>query len=53
MVIFLDKDFVKKHFKDADIIHHLAGITMYKKTNQNLEKDRQIKIVGEEGTQNI
>ena len=24
----LDKDLVKKHFNDADIVHHLAGITV-------------------------
>ena len=23
----LDKDFIKKHCNDADIVHHLAGIT--------------------------
>ena len=23
----LDKELVKRHFKDADIIHHLAGVT--------------------------
>ena len=23
----LDKEMVNKHFKDADIIHHLAGVT--------------------------
>ena len=51
----LDKDFVKKHFKDADIIHHLAGITDVPRTKSqsDLEKDRQIKIVAEKGTQNI
>ena len=51
----LDKDFVKKHFKDADIIHHLAGITDVPRTKSqsDLEKDRQIKVVAEKGTQNI
>ena len=51
----LDKDFVKKHFKDADIVHHLAGITDVPRTKSqsDLEKDRQIKIVAEKGTQNI
>ena len=23
----LDKDLIKKHCKDADVVHHLAGIT--------------------------
>ena len=23
----LDKDFLQKHLKDADVVHHLAGIT--------------------------
>ncbi len=51
----LDKDFVKMHFKDADIVHHLAGITDVPRTKSqsDLEKDRQIKIVAEKGTQNI
>ena len=25
MVIFLDKELIKKYCKDADIVHHLAG----------------------------
>ena len=43
------------HFKDADIVHHLAGITDVPRTKSqsDLEKDRQIKIVAEKGTQNI
>ena len=51
----LDKDFVKIHFKDADVVHHLAGITDVPRTKSqsDLEKDRQIKIVAEKGTQNI
>ena len=51
----LDKDLVSKHCKDADIVHHLAGITDVPrvKNESNNEKDYKIKLVGEEGTQNI
>ena len=51
----LDKNLVKKHFKDADIVHHLAGITDVPRTKSEStkEKDEKIKLVGEEGTQNI
>jgi len=51
----LDKDLVKTHCKDADIVHHLAGITDVPrvKSESNIEKDKQIQLVGEKGTQNI
>jgi len=51
----LDKDLVNKYFKDADIIHHLAGITDVPRTTSEStqEKDEKIKLVGENGTQNI
>jgi len=51
----LDKDLVNKHCKDADIVHHLAGITDVPrvKSESSNEKDSQIKLVAEEGTQNI
>ena len=51
----LDKDLVYKYCKDADVVHHLAGITDVPrvKNESNVEKDSQIKLVGEEGTQNI
>ncbi len=51
----LDKDLVKKYFSDADIVHHLAGITDVPRTKNDStkEKDERIKLVGEEGTQNI
>lgn len=43
------------HVKDADIVHHLAGITdvAYVKKDRNKEKDNLIKITAIEGTQNI
>jgi nucleoside-diphosphate-sugar epimerase len=51
----LDKDLINKHCKDADVVHHLAGITDVPRTisESNDDKDNQIKTVAEEGTQNI
>ena len=52
----LDKDLIYKLCKDADVIHHLAGITDVPRTkneSSSSEKDLNIKKVGEEGTQNI
>jgi len=51
----LDKDLINKHLKDADIVHHLAGITDVPRTKRDSsdEKDKKIKEVGEIGTQNI
>ena len=51
----LDKELIKKHCYDADIIHHLAGITNVPrvKSESSEEHDKKIKIVAEEGTKNI
>ena len=51
----LDKDLVKKLFRDADIVHHLAGVTQVPrvKSESNFENDEKIKKVANEGTQNI
>ncbi len=51
----LDKDLIKKYCADADIIHHLAGITDVPrvKSESKNEHDKKIHIVAEEGTQNI
>ena len=51
----LNNELVKSLFKDADIVHHLAGITDVPrtKTESNTDKDNMIKLVGEKGTQNI
>ena len=51
----LDKDLINKHCKDADIIHHLAGITDVPrvKSEINNEHENKIKLIAEEGTQNI
>ncbi len=51
----LDKNLVEKIFKDADVVHHLAGITNVPRTKSesSTSQDDKIKIVGEKGTQNI
>ncbi len=51
----LDKDIIQKHFKDADVVHHLAGVTAVPKTKSESSEaiDKKIKEVGEIGTQNI
>jgi len=51
----LDKELIKKYCHDADIIHHLAGITDVPrvKSESNKEHDEKIKRVAEQGTQNI
>ncbi len=51
----LDKELISKYCHDADIVHHLAGITDVPRVQSetNVEKEKQIKIVAEEGTQNI
>ena len=51
----LDKELIKKYCADADIVHHLAGITDVPrvKSESNEEHDKKIKDVAEQGTQNI
>jgi len=51
----LDKDLIKKFCKDANVVHHLAGITDVPRTKNesSLLQDEKIKEVGEKGTQNI
>ncbi len=51
----LDKNIVKKHCNDADVVHHLAGITDVPRTESeaSASKDEKIREVGEIGTQNI
>ena len=51
----LDKKLVLDVCKDADIVHHLAGITDVPRTQTESTSDKDIKIkeVAEEGTQNI
>jgi nucleoside-diphosphate-sugar epimerase/quercetin dioxygenase-like cupin family protein len=51
----LDKDFLKKHLNDADVVHHLAGVTdvAYVKTEANSELDERIRSIAIEGTINV
>ena len=51
----LDKQFLNHILKDADVVHHLAGITNVPRTKSESDSlnDAKIKEVGEKGTQNI
>mgnify|MGYP001366773112 FL=1 len=51
----LNSKLISDYCKDADVIHHLAGITLVPKVKNesNLEQEKFIKKVGVEGTQNI
>ena len=51
----LDKNLIKKYCRDADIVHHLAGITDVPrvKSESSETKDKKIKLVAEQGTKNI
>ena len=51
----LDKELIKNYCHDADIIHHLAGITSVPrvKSEANAEHENKISEVGVDGTQNI
>ena len=51
----LDKDLIHQYCKKADIIHHLAGITKVPriKSESNDQTDKEIKLIAEQGTQNI
>jgi nucleoside-diphosphate-sugar epimerase/dTDP-4-dehydrorhamnose 3,5-epimerase-like enzyme len=51
----LDADLMNKVINDADIVHHLAGITdvAYVKTESNSAKDKEITEVAVTGTLNI
>ena len=51
----LDKKLINKYCNDANVIHHLAGITNVPRTkNENNEVvDKKITLVAVEGTKNI
>jgi nucleoside-diphosphate-sugar epimerase/SAM-dependent methyltransferase/quercetin dioxygenase-like cupin family protein len=51
----LDKDAMSRILSDADVVHHLAGVTdvAYVKTESNTEKDSQIIETAIVGTNNI
>ncbi len=47
-----NKELVREYLKDADIVHHLAGITDVARTKdeQSHEKDREMNDIAEKGT---
>ena len=51
----LDRNFIKNYIKNADITHHLAGITIvaYVKEDKNKKRDDLIKTTAIDGTQNV
>ncbi len=51
----LDKNLIKQYCADADVVHHLAGVTNVPRTKSESSQaqDEKIKEVGEQGTQNI
>ena len=51
----LDKKLINKHCGDANIVHHLAGITDVPRTKNESNQliDEKIKLVAIKGTQNI
>jgi nucleoside-diphosphate-sugar epimerase/quercetin dioxygenase-like cupin family protein len=51
----LDKNFINYHLKDADVIHHLAGITdvAYVKKDKDKKSDALIRATAVDGTQNV
>ena len=51
----LNKELLKKHCSNADVIHHLAGVTNVPRTKSEASdiQDSKIREVGEKGTQNI
>tara|TARA_B100000579_G_scaffold214308_1_gene175261 strand:- start:91 stop:2640 length:2550 start_codon:yes stop_codon:yes gene_type:complete len=51
----LDKEFLKHHLNDADIVHHLAGVTdvAYVKKEATPGQDDRIRKIAIEGTNNI
>ncbi len=51
----LNKELISHYCKDADIVHHLAGVTKVPrvKSESNDQDDKEITQVAEQGTQNI
>ncbi len=51
----LDKDLINNYCHNADIVHHLAGITKVPrvKSESNDLEDKEIRQIAEQGTQNI
>ena len=48
-----DSDAVKKYLNEADVVHHLAGVTDVARTKEesNPEKDKELNEVAEKGTE--
>ena len=51
----LEENLINDYCKDADIVHHLAGITKVPRveSESSEQKDKEIKTIAEQGTQNI
>ena len=51
----LDREIVNKYFPDADVVHHLAGVTQVPRTKSEASdtQDKKIMEVAEQGTKNI
>ena len=51
----LDKELMREHCHNADIVHHLAGITDVPrvKSESSIDHEKKINLVAQEGTQNI
>ena len=51
----LDNELINKYCEDADVVHHLAGITQVPRTKSEASESQDLKIkeVAEKGTQNI
>ena len=51
----LDINIIKKYLKDADVVHHLAGVTQVPRTVSEASdtQDKKIMEVAKQGTQNI
>jgi len=51
----LDKTLISKIVEDADVVHHLAGITdvAYVHNDVDIERDKKIRQVAIEGTNNV
>ena len=50
-----DKEAIKKYLNEADIVHHLAGVTDVPRTKEesNPDKDKELNEVAEKGTEVI
>ena len=51
----LDRDLLNRYCRDADVVHHLAGITKVPRVQSESsdQVNNEIKLIAEQGTQNI